>query len=99
MRIRLISLAGLFLLSCALVITSCSSAPPRSDTVTDVKKEASEAAVAGESYFRQGRYDLALQFFSQALDGYTSVDDVNGALKCSVSIGQVYLATDRVYEA
>jgi tetratricopeptide (TPR) repeat protein len=67
--------------------------------VTDVKKEASEAAIAGENYFRQGRYDLALQFFSQALNDYTSVDDVNGALKCSVSIGQVYLATDRVDEA
>ncbi|HVO38015.1 MAG TPA: tetratricopeptide repeat protein [Spirochaetia bacterium] len=91
--------ASTLLLSCALVIVSCSSAPPRTDTVTDVKKEASQLAVAGESYFRQGRYDLALQFFSQALNGYTSVDDVNGALKCTVSIGQVYLATDRVDEA
>ena len=88
-----------FLAACILAAVSCSSAPPRSDTVTDVKQQAADAAVSGETYFRQGRYDLALQFFSQALSGYTSVDNADGVVCCTISIGQVYLATDRVDEA
>lgn len=86
-------------LAAALVLVSCSSAPPRSDTVTDVKNQASDDERSGESYFRQGRYDLALQFFSNALSSNTSVDNVAGIIRCSISIGQVYLATGRTEEA
>ncbi len=83
----------------ALAFFSCSSAPPRSDTVTDVKQQASDDEVSGETYFRQGRYDLALQFFSNALSSNTSVDNATGIVRCSISIGQVYLATGRTDEA
>ncbi|MGA2765632.1 MAG: tetratricopeptide repeat protein [Spirochaetia bacterium] len=89
-------------LSVALVVAigvalgACSSAPPKSDTVTAVKQEAAEAAVSGEQYYQQGRYDLALQFFVQALDDNASVDNVEGVIRSRISIGQVYLATDRI---
>jgi tetratricopeptide (TPR) repeat protein len=88
-----------FLAVCLLAVVSCSSAPPRSDTVTDVKQQAAAAAVSGEAYFRQGRYELALQFFSEALSGYTSVDNMEGVIRCTISVGQIYLATDRIDEA
>jgi len=80
----------------ALVLGSCSSAPPKSDTTTDVKQQAAQAAISGENYFQQGRYDLALQFFTQALDANASVDNVDGVIRSRISIAQVYLAQGNV---
>ncbi|MGA2640120.1 MAG: tetratricopeptide repeat protein [Spirochaetia bacterium] len=84
-------------LACAsLLVLSCSSAPKKSDTVVTVKTQADQQAVWGEAYFRQGRYDLALQFFTQALSEYSSVDDGEGIIrsynaigKCSVALGSL----------
>ncbi len=75
--------------------SSCSTAPPKSDTVTLVKQQAASAAESGEQYFHQGRYDLALQFFSQALDANASVDNVDGVIRSRISIAQVYLAQEQ----
>jgi len=86
------------LLPAALVLAtaSCSSAPPKTDTVTTVKNQASDAEVSGQHYYSQGRYDLALQFFTQALDANASVDNVDGVIRSRIAIGQVYLATGRL---
>ncbi len=83
----------------AVFAASCSSAPAKSDTTTNVKNQAADAEVSGQQYFSQGRYDLALQFFTQALDANGSVDNVEGVIRSRIAIGQVYLATDRLQAA
>jgi tetratricopeptide (TPR) repeat protein len=81
-------------LSVALALAvSCSTAPKKSDSVTAMKTQASQDGAYGESYFRQGRYDLALQFFLQSLSEYTSVDDAEGIIQSYNSIGKTYMAT------
>jgi tetratricopeptide (TPR) repeat protein len=86
------------LLTCAL-LSSCSTAPPKTDAVTAVKKQAADASTVGDGYFRQGRYDLAIQFFDQALSYSTSIDDVQGIIQASNAIGNVYLATGSLDDA
>jgi len=81
----------LLALACLAAI-SCSTAPKKSDTVNDVKDLAAEATSSGNAYYRQGRYDLALRFFSLALDYNTSVDNEVGIIQSYNSIGQVYMA-------
>ncbi len=79
-----------------IAAASCSSAPPKSDTVSNVKNQADDAEVSGQQYYSQGRYDLALQFFTQALNANASVDNVDGVIKSRIAIGQVYLATGQL---
>ncbi|HET6449808.1 MAG TPA: tetratricopeptide repeat protein [Spirochaetia bacterium] len=84
---------------CAALLVSCSSAPRQPDTVITVKTEGDQAATTGQSYYRQGRYDLALQFFSQALSQYTSVDDGDGIVKAYIGVGRCYTALGQAGEA
>jgi tetratricopeptide (TPR) repeat protein len=88
--------SAVLLAALVLASASCSSAPAKSDTVTTAKQAAADAAVSGEQYFHQGRYDLALQFFTQALDANASVDNVDGVVRSRISIAQVYLAEGRM---
>ena len=90
---------GLLLPALVALTATCSSAPPKSDTTTDIKNQAADAEISGQRYFGQGRYDLALQFFTQALDANASVDNVDGVIRSRIAIGQVYLATDRLSAA
>jgi tetratricopeptide (TPR) repeat protein len=83
--------AALCALTLALV-ASCSTAPAKSDTVITMKTQASQDIATGEGYFRQGRFELALQFFTQALSEYTSVDDAPGIIRASNAIGNTYVA-------
>jgi tetratricopeptide (TPR) repeat protein len=89
----------LFTVVLAVFAAACSSAPPKSDTTTNVKNQAADAEVSGQQYFSQGRYELALQFFTQALDANGSVDNVEGVIRSRTAIGQVYLATGRLRAA
>jgi tetratricopeptide (TPR) repeat protein len=82
-------------LACAFsftLIVSCSSAPPRSDTLTAVRDQAAQNSGYAEAYFRQGRYDLALQFFTQSLNENTSIDYAEGITQSYVAIGKTYMA-------
>jgi tetratricopeptide (TPR) repeat protein len=81
------------------LLAACSSAPKKSDTATDVKNRAAEAALSGNTYYRQGRYELALQFFTQALNENLSVDNEAGVVQSYNSIGRVYLAVGMNDEA
>ena len=92
MRARPFSAAPLLLIAACLLAVSCSSAPKKAETVTEARNRAAEATDVGNAYYRQGRYDLALRFFSQALDDNTSVDNVEGIIQSSNSIGKVYMA-------
>ncbi len=81
------------------VMVSCSSAPKKSDTVNTVKVQADQDAASGEAYYRQGRYPLALQFFSQALTQYTSVDDGEGVVRSYNAVGKCYIALGALDDA
>ena len=84
--------AGIGFALCFSLIVSCSSAPPKSDTVTTVRDQAAQNSGYAEAYFRQGRYDLALQFFTQSLNQNTSIDNVEGITQSYVAIGKTYMA-------
>ena len=86
-------------LGAALVLLSCSSAPKKSDTVVTVKIQADQDTASGEGYYRQGRYDLALQFFTNALSQFTSVDDGAGIVRSYTSIGKCYIALGSLEQA
>jgi tetratricopeptide (TPR) repeat protein len=86
------------LLACAcaaavVLAASCSSAPKKTDTVTTMRKQAAQDAASGETYYRQGRYELALQFLTLALNEYTSVDDAEGIITVYNALGRTYVAT------
>jgi len=83
----------------ALLLAACSSAPKQPDRATDVKNRAADAALSGNTYYRQGRYELALQFFTQALNENLSVDNEAGVVQSYNSIGRVYLAVGMNDEA
>ena len=84
--------AGIGLALCITLTISCSSAPSKSDTVTTVRDQAAQNSGYAEAYFRQGRYDLALQFFTQSLNQNTSIDNVEGITQSYVAIGKTYIA-------
>jgi tetratricopeptide (TPR) repeat protein len=84
--------AGIGIALCLAMIISCSSAPSKSDTVTTVRDQAAQNSGYAETYFRQGRYDLALQFFTQSLNQNTSIDNVEGITQSYVAIGKTYIA-------
>ena len=86
-------------LATALVLLSCSSSPKKSDTVVTVKIQADQDASSGESYYRQGKYELALQFFTQALSQFTSVDDGAGIVRAYNAVGKCYIALGSLDQA
>jgi tetratricopeptide (TPR) repeat protein len=96
---RSASPALLLALALALALAACSSAPQKTDESTDVKNRAAAAALSGNTYYRQGRYELALQFFTQALNENLSVDNEAGVVQSYNSIGRVYLAVGMHDEA
>jgi tetratricopeptide (TPR) repeat protein len=91
MRPRTLITGGVLFFA-ALLALSCSSAPKKGDAVVTVKTQADQGTATGESYYRQGRYELALQFFTQALSQYTSVDDAEGIIRSYNAIGKTYAA-------
>jgi tetratricopeptide (TPR) repeat protein len=90
-RTRLLAVSACICAVASLI--SCSSAPAPTDAVFRVKNQAAQDSTSGEGYYRQARYDLALQFFTQALNGYTSIDDTEGVATCCNLIGKTYLVT------
>jgi tetratricopeptide (TPR) repeat protein len=92
-------LAACAIAAAVAILVSCSSAPKRSDTVITVKTQADQGAVSGASYYRQGRYELALQFFTQALSQYASVDDGEGIVRSYNAVGKCYIALGELDQA
>jgi tetratricopeptide (TPR) repeat protein len=75
-----------------LVLAACSTAPQKSDTVTAMKSQAAQDSITGDGYFRQGRFDLALQFFQKSLNENTAVDNGEGVIQSYNAIGKTYMA-------
>jgi tetratricopeptide (TPR) repeat protein len=80
--------------ACALLlaVSACSTAPAASDTVSTMKTKAAQDSSYAEAYLRQGRYELALQFYTQSLNEYTSVDDRDGVIQGYIDVGTTCLA-------
>ena len=57
-----------------------------------MRDQAAQNSSYAEAYFRQGRYDLALQFFTQSLNQNTSIDNAEGITQSYVAIGKTYMA-------
>lgn len=87
------------LLLCGSLLLSCSTAPDPPKASTEKKNRAAEYTVAGNSYFNEGRYTQALQFFNLALNDNISVDNEPGIIRSYNSIGKVYLAAGYLDEA
>ncbi len=83
----------------AAALASCSSAPRPSEMVTETRNRAAEAALIGNTWFRQGRYDLALRYFTEALQFNASIDNRDGVIRSTNSIGRVYTALGDLEEA
>jgi len=98
-RLRLRDLVMPCALLAAAALLSCSSAPKKTDTVITVKGQADQDTATGQSYYRQGRYPLALQFFTQALSQYTSVDDGEGIVRSYTAVGKCYIALGSMDDA
>jgi tetratricopeptide (TPR) repeat protein len=83
-----VAFTAVFLLGSLL---SCSTAPKTGTAQTGMKTQAAQDASTGDGYLRQGRYVLALQFYTQALSEYTSIDDEAGIVTCYNAIGRTYM--------
>ncbi len=76
----------------AAILLSCSSAPKKTDVVLEKKNLAAEYTEFGNSYFNQGNYNQALEFFVLALSANISVDNEEGIAQSQNSIGKVLVA-------
>ncbi len=79
-------------LGCCLIVLSCSTPPKKSDTVSTTKNQAAQDAATGDGYYRQGRYELAVQFFTLSLGEYTSIDDTEGVIDVYNALGKTYIS-------
>jgi tetratricopeptide (TPR) repeat protein len=75
-----------------LALASCSTAPQKTEGVTTMKTQAAQDSITGDGYFRQGRFDLALQFFQKSLNENTAVDNGEGVIQAYNAIGKTYMA-------
>lgn len=87
-----------FLLACAL-LAGCSTAPKPSEMVTETRNRAAEATRIGNTWLRQARYDLALRYFTEALQYNASIDNRDGVIRSTNSIGRVDMALGDFEEA
>ena len=85
-------LAGVAALLTLSLAAACSTAPRTTDGVATAKNQAAQDSTNGEAYYRQGRYDLALQFFTRSLNAYTSVDNEEGIVQSYNAIGTTSMA-------
>lgn len=88
---------GLFTM--LLALAGCSSAPDAPEYEVAVKNQATRYTEFGNSYFTQGDYPMALQFFDLALQENLSVDNLSGIAKSYNSIARVYSATGELEAA
>jgi tetratricopeptide (TPR) repeat protein len=89
---RLLPAAALGCALAVLCLGACSSAPRKTDTVSTVKNQAAQDSIAGDAYFRQGRFDLALQLFTKSLNENTTVDNGEGVIQSYIAIGKTSMA-------
>jgi tetratricopeptide (TPR) repeat protein len=92
MQRRLRSWLALPVCSALLAVAACSTAPKQTDEVIRVKTQAAQDSTTGDGYLRQGRHALALQFYTQSLSEYTSIDDEAGIIASYNAVGRTAMA-------
>ncbi|MFO7849013.1 MAG: tetratricopeptide repeat protein [Spirochaetia bacterium] len=78
---------------------SCSTAPKDSQPTREVSKTASEYAVFGNKFYREGRYREAEEMYLYSLQYYRRIDNRVGILNSYNSLGKTYLADDSAEDA
>ncbi|MEI6875466.1 MAG: tetratricopeptide repeat protein [Spirochaetota bacterium] len=78
------------------LLGSCSSAPKVPDEAYEKRNQATNYVKLADSLVAKGQYDSALSFYRQAVDGYSSVDWLEGASSARSSIGRLWLAWDDI---
>jgi len=73
-----------------LLFGACSSLPNPPDEVFDRRNEASRYLEAGNRFFRDARYDIALDFYVQALSSAEALDDAERQVTALNSIGRTF---------
>jgi tetratricopeptide (TPR) repeat protein len=93
MRIALMK-ASCLALACVLIlfITACSTAPKPKEEIIEKKNKAAEYAEFGNSYYYQGLFGKAIEFFNLSLAYNGSVDNQPGIVRSYNSLGKVNLA-------
>ncbi len=86
--------ASRFALECVLIlfIISCSTSPKQKEEIIEKKNKAAEYAEFGNSYYYQGLFGKAIEFFNLSLAYNGSVDNQPGIVSSYNSLGKVYLA-------
>lgn len=71
---------------------ACSSAPKQQEEITEKQNKAAGFAESGNTYYTQGMYERALEFFNLALAYNGAIYNEPGIAQSFNSIGKVYLA-------
>jgi tetratricopeptide (TPR) repeat protein len=77
-------MAGLALLG------ACSSLPDTPEEVFEKRNQASRNLEAGNRYFREARYNEALEFYQLSLDSSRAIDDAEGQVTALNSLGKTF---------
>ncbi|SIQ19925.1 Tfp pilus assembly protein PilF [Alkalispirochaeta americana] len=98
---RIVPVLATLILAILLSISlgGCSSKPATPEFETARKNQAARYAEFGNKQISLGNYDLALRFFTLALEENTAVDHLSGIAQAHNSLGRVYLAVGDLQEA
>ncbi|MDR1179679.1 MAG: tetratricopeptide repeat protein [Spirochaetales bacterium] len=81
----------LWLCAAGLVCAACSSVPDaHPEEVFEKRNQAARNLESGNRYFREARYNEALEFYRLSLDAYTALDETGGRIRALNSIGKVF---------
>jgi tetratricopeptide (TPR) repeat protein len=81
----------LFVCFFIISLLGCSSVPEQAEEVIEKKNSAAEYAEYGNSYYNQGMYSQALNFFTLSLAYNGSVYHEEGMIQSYNSLGKVYI--------
>ncbi len=87
------------IVSAAVLMCACSTAPKPPDAVYETKNKAAEYAKLGDLSMAEGRYATALGYYEEALNAGSSVDDLPGVAASRVSMGRAYAAAGQNEDA
>lgn len=93
-----LSLAALFA-AAALSLAACSSAPKAPEAVFETANKAAELSKLGDGFMAKRQYAIALEYYHQARDASSSVDDIDGVAAANSSGGRASLALGALDEA
>lgn len=90
--------AAALLLILLLMISGCSSAPKKEEPAREISRAASEYAVFGNKFYRQGKYRRAEEMYLYSLEYYKRIDNRRGIVRTYNSLGKTYLAENKPQE-